>query len=250
MVERTDKAEIRPGEQSEKAKSCRENSGNERHKPQHPHHVKMSSRGRQKRCLDPCPKMYKHETRHYRRNWNALASRSTQVVKNGLSCLIFSQLLDFMVASPSKINEFTVSEVALSGIEPTVHDPSKTTTTTTTNMFTTHSLIQSSCCTYCYCITLIIHSRAVTVSLSSSINVLLLYHSHHLLTCCYCITLIIHSRSVTVSLSSSTHMLLMYHSHHPLTCCYCITLIIHSHAGTASLSSSTQTITINFQCTL
>ena len=73
MVERTDKAELKPEEQSEKAESCRENLWNERqlkghkernrrknrikrlwaisvglcqrHKPQHPHHVKVSPRG-------------------------------------------------------------------------------------------------------------------------------------------------------------------------------------------------------------
>ena len=76
IVERTSKAEIRREEQSEKAESCRENLWNEiqlrkknikkevsrhknrikrsgqarlvyvkKHKPQHPHHVKVSPRG-------------------------------------------------------------------------------------------------------------------------------------------------------------------------------------------------------------
>ena len=72
VVERANKAEIRPEEQSEKAESCRENLWNEiqlkgqyrqkqtqeqnkkerassvrfcqRHKPQHPHHAKVSLR--------------------------------------------------------------------------------------------------------------------------------------------------------------------------------------------------------------
>ena len=73
IVEKTSKAEIRPEEQSDKAESCRENVWNEiqlkghkepketqeqnkkegassvglrqRHKPQHPHHVKVSPLG-------------------------------------------------------------------------------------------------------------------------------------------------------------------------------------------------------------
>ena len=55
IVERTNKAEIRPEGQSEKAESCRENLWNEnlwqarlvyvRHKPQNPHHVKVSPWG-------------------------------------------------------------------------------------------------------------------------------------------------------------------------------------------------------------
>ena len=72
IVERTNQAEIRPEEQSEKAESCQENLWNEiqlkgqkrtqeqnkkewassvglcqRNKPQHPHHVKASPLGRQ-----------------------------------------------------------------------------------------------------------------------------------------------------------------------------------------------------------
>ena len=72
MSERTHKAELRPEEQSKKAESCQENLWNEiqleelqrqkqtqkqnkkewassadvrKHKPQHPHHIKVSSQG-------------------------------------------------------------------------------------------------------------------------------------------------------------------------------------------------------------
>ena len=70
-VERTNNAEIRLEEQSEKVKSCRENLWNtveratetetdtktewkgERHKPQHPHHMKVSPWGRPARNFFP-----------------------------------------------------------------------------------------------------------------------------------------------------------------------------------------------------